>query len=149
MLGCNLCFVSKRYSREPECNQSVYGGLVYCMANSGSIRFLPSQAEINICATCPCRIPAAGLFSCLHFVDLNKMVDTDHFADVRKMVYQFRGDMNMIPTICVTSRKWSVRYALPQSCSSAPFPLPLPTETQIGSQGCFCAKEGHIQGCSR
>lgn len=39
----------------------MYGGLVYCMANSGSIRFLPSQTKINICATCPRRIPAAGL----------------------------------------------------------------------------------------
>lgn len=47
------------------------------------------------------------------------------------------------------SVRTDARYALPPSCSSAPFPLPLPTETQIGSQGCFCAKEGHIQGCSR
>ena len=97
----------------------------------------------------PRRIPAAGLFSCLHFVDLNKMVSANHFAHVRKMVYQFRGNTNMMTTICVTSRKWSARHALPPSCFSAPFPFLLPTETQNDPQGRFCAKEGHIQGCSR
>ena len=91
------------------------------------------------------RPASAGLFSCLHFVALNKMVDTGHFAHVHKMVHQFRGTTKMILTICATSRKWSARHALPPSCPSTPFPLPLPTQTQNGSQGRFCAKEGHIK----
>ena len=39
----------------------------------------------------PRRIPAAGLFSCHHFVGLNKMVYGDHFAHVRKMPIMFVG----------------------------------------------------------
>ena len=134
------------------------GGMVHCrclrravLCSAFHCKLSEYQKETPEAQTLRCRprrTPAAGLFSCLHFVDLNKMVDTDHFADVRKMVYQFRGDTNMMTTICVTSRKWSVRYALPPSCSSAPLP-PLLTEMQNGSQELFCAKEERIQGCSR
>ena len=59
--------------------------------------------------------------------------------------HHVRGNTNMMLTICVSPRKWSARHALPPSCSSAPFPLPLPAQTQNGSQGRFCAKEGHIK----
>ena len=51
----------------------------------------------------------------------------------------------MMLTIFVSQRKWSARHALSPSYSSAPFPLPLPTQTQNGSQGRFCAKEGHMK----
>lgn len=56
--------------------------------------------------------------------------------------HHVRGNTKMMLTIFVSPRKWSARHALPPSCPSAPFPLPLPTQTQNGSQGRFCAKEG-------
>ena len=59
--------------------------------------------------------------------------------------HHVRDLTKMMLTIFVSPRKWSARHALPPSCSSAPFPLPLPTQTQNGSQGRFCAKEGHIK----
>ena len=67
-------------------------------------------------------------------------------ADVLPPLTKHRHDLTkMTPTISATSRKWSARSALPPSCPSARYPLPLPTQTQNGSQGRFCAKEGHIK----
>lgn len=64
-------------------------------------------------------------------------------ADVLPPLTKHRHDLTkMTPTISATSRKWSARHALPPPCSSTPFSLPLPTKTQNGSQGRFCAKEG-------
>lgn len=67
-------------------------------------------------------------------------------ADVLPPPTKHRHDLTkMTPTSSATSRTWSARHALPPSCSSARYPLPLPTQTQNGSQGRFCAKEGHIK----
>ena len=67
-------------------------------------------------------------------------------ADVLPPLTKHRHDLTkMTLTISATSRKWSARHALPPSCPSTPFPLPLLTQTQNGSQGRFCAKEGHIK----
>ena len=59
--------------------------------------------------------------------------------------HHVRGNTKMMLTIFVSLRKWSARHALPPSCPFARHPLPLPTQTQNGSQGRFCAKEGHIK----
>ena len=77
----------------------------------------------------------------MHVVAMRGAEDGGLTRDIAARHYAY-GGLHM-------SVRTDARYALPPSCSSAPFPLPLPTETQIGSQGCFCAKEGHIQGCSR
>ncbi len=67
-------------------------------------------------------------------------------ADVLPLSTKHRHDpTKMTPTIFARSRTWSARHALPPPCSSKPFSLPLPTQTQNGSQGRFCAKEGHIK----
>ena len=67
-------------------------------------------------------------------------------ADVLPPLTKHRHDLTkMTPTIFVNPRKWSARHALPPSCPFARHPLPLLTQTQNGSQGRFCAKEGHIK----
>ena len=67
-------------------------------------------------------------------------------ADVLPPLTKHRHDLTkMMLTIFASPRKWSARSALPPSCPSARYPLPLPTQTQNGSQGRFCAKEGHIK----
>ena len=59
--------------------------------------------------------------------------------------YHVHETTKMMLTIFARSRTWSARHALPSSCSSVRYPLPLPTQTQNGSQGRFCAKEGHMK----
>ena len=82
--------------------------------------------------------------SCHHFVGLNKMLRRPFCARPQN-AHHVRGNTKMMLTIFASPRKWSARSALPPSCPSARYPLPLPTQTQNGSQGRFCAKEGHIK----